>query len=201
MPATIIGSTGIEFEPDIITENGRDGITRFQFSATGTNVDTSFQVGSSVAGVPSQPPGNFVVVNRSVEVIASSYKRIRVSAEGGFANRLFISESGYQYNESIEDGLITLKLAQIRVQYKLVWLAPSATVTTNSPSPSDGPARGLAQQIMQSLPVQIIQDRPGNVTGGRKVDRDNIRITGSSVESAGGLYRVRATATKGLLPS
>lgn len=199
MPATIIGSTGIEFEPDIITENGRDGITRFQFSVTGTSVDTSFQVGSFVSGVPNQPPGTFIVVNRSVEVIASPYKRIKVSAEGGVANTLFISETGYQYNESVEDGLIIRPTVQIKIQYKLVWLAPTVTVTTNSQSQSDGPARGIAQQIISSSPVEIIQNIPRNVVG-KKIDSNSLRVTGSSIEQAGGLYRVRATITKGLLP-
>ena len=201
MAATIIGGNSIAFEPDIISENGRDGITRFQFRINGRNVSSEYPIDGVVTGVPGQPSGSFRVVNRSLENIVEGLQRLSVSAEGGTANGLYISEAGYQYNESQEPGVVTLPLAQIQVQYKLIWLAPSVTVTTNSASASDGPARALAQQIISGMAVQIVQDRPAQVNGGKKINVNDIRITGSSIEKAGGLWRVRATATKGQIPS
>lgn len=201
MPITIIGEQGSSFEPDIISENGRDGISAFQFSVVGTGVSDLYQIDQIVTGIPNQPAGSFRVVNRSIETIAGSLQRLRVSAEGGIASGLYVSESGYQYNESQEPGLITLPLTQITTQYKLIWLAPSVTVTTNSASASDGPARTLAQQIIASMSVEVIQNRPVNITSGKQINTSDIKITGSSIEKAGGLWRVRATATKGQIPS
>lgn len=200
MPLTIIGAQASSFEPDINLENGRDGISRFQFSVVGTGVTDLYPIDSQISSVPNQPSGSFRVVQRELETIAGAMQRLRVSCEGGTPNGLNISESGYQYNESIEDGLITLALTQIKVQYKLQWLSPSVTVTTNSSSASDGPARSLANSIVTGMGVDVIRTRPNNVRG-RNIDVSSIRITGSSVEQAGGLYRVRATATKGLLPT
>lgn len=200
MAATIIGGNGISFEPGIISENGRDGISRFQFSINGRNVSSEYPIDSIVTQVPGQPIGSFRVVQRNLENVVEGLQRLSISAEGGQASGLYISEAGYQYNESQEPGLVTLPLVQIKVQYKLIWLSPSVTVTTNSSSASDGPARGIAQQIIATMAVEVVQDRPGNFTSGKKVDVNSIKITGSSIEKAGGLWRVRATATKGQIP-
>jgi len=200
MPLTIIGQQNSVFEPDIVSENGRDGISAFQFSVVGTGVSDQYPIDSNVTAVPNQPLGSFKVVHRSLETIAGSLQRLRVSAEGGSASGLYVSESGYQYNESQEPGVITLPLTQVTTQYKLIWLAPSVTVTTNSASASDGPARSIAQQLIASMDVQIIQNKPANVTG-KSINTGDIKITGSSIEKAGGLWRVRATATKGQIPS
>lgn len=200
MPITIIGQQASSFEPDIISENGRDGISAFQFSVVGNGVSSLYQIDQTVSGVPNQPPGSFRVVRRSIETIAGELQRLRVSAEGGVPSGLYVSESGYQYNESQEPGLITLATTQITIQYKLIWLAPSVTVTTNSSSPSDGPAKAIAQQIVGGMNVEIIQDRPPAATSGKRVNNE-IKITGSSIEKAGGLWRVRATATKGQIPT
>lgn len=201
MAATIIGGDSPQFEPDIISDNGRDGITTFQFSVAGRDVSGLYPLDSVVSGVPNQPSGSFRVVRRNLENIVQGLQRLRVSAEGGSSSSLYYSESSYSYNESVEPGLITLPSAQVQVQYKLQWLSPSVTVTTNSSSASDGPARGIAQQIVGSMNVEILQDRPANVTGGRQINTSQIRITGSSIEKAGALWRVRATATKGFLPT
>lgn len=200
MSATIIGGLTNEFEPDIITDNGRDGISALQFSIVGRTVSELYQIDALVSGVPGQPSGTFKVVRRNLENIVEGLQRLKISAEGGTKNGLYVSEAGYQYNESIETGFITLPLAQIQVQYKLQWLSPSVTITTNSSSESDGPARSIASNIASSMTVDIIQNRPTNVSGGRQIDVSTVRITGSSVEKAGGLWRVRATATKGFLP-
>jgi len=200
MAATIIGGNSTAFEPDIISENGRDGISRFQFKVNGKTISDLYPIDAVVTNVPGQPAGSFRVVYRSLENIVEGLQRLSISAEGGSANGLYISEAGYQYNESEEPGLVTLPLAQIKVQYKLIWLAPSVTVTTNSASASDSPARTLAQQIIATMPVQIIANKPGNVAG-KQINTNDVKITGSSVEKAGGLWRVRATATKGQIPS
>jgi hypothetical protein len=201
MSATIIGGDNAEFEPEIISDNGRDGITAFQFSVVGRNVSDLYPIDAVVNNVPGQPSGSFRVVRRNLQNIVEGLQRLSVSAEGGTANGLYISEAGYQYNESQEPGVVTLPLAQIQVQYKLIWLAPSVTVTTNSAAASDGPARALAQQIISNMGVEIIQNRPAQVNGGKKINVNDIRITGSSIEKAGGLWRVRATATKGQIPA
>ena len=198
MPLTIIGQQNSVFEPDIVSENGRDGISAFQFSVVGTGVSDQYQIDSNVTGVPNQPLGSFKVVRRSLETIAGPLQRLRVSAEGGSPSSAYVSEAGYQYNESVEPGLITLPLAQLTVQYKLVWLSPSVTVTTNSGGGDAGPAKNLAQQLIASMSVEIIQNKPGNVAG--KSITNDVKITGTSIEKAGGLWRVRATATKGGIP-
>lgn len=201
MAATIIGGDSPQFEPEIISDNGRDGITAFQFNVTGRSISDLYSLDSIVSGVPNQPSGSFRVVRRNLENIVQGLQRLKISAEGGSPSSLYYSESSYSYNESMEPGLITLPLAQVQVQYKLQWLSPSVTVTTNSSSASDGPARGIAQQIVGSMNVEILQNRPSNVNAGRQINVSVIRITGSSIEKAGGLYRVRATATKGFLPT
>jgi hypothetical protein len=201
MSVEIIGIPTPQFEPGIISDNGRDGISVFQFSVVGRSVSMLYPIDAVVNDVPGQPVGSFRVVRRNLENIVEGLQRISVSAEGGSQNGLYISESGYQYNESQEDGLINLPFAQIKVQYKLVWLSASVTVTTNSGGASAGPAESIAQQIIASMPVQIKKDRPANVSVGRKIDTSTIIITGSSIEKAGGLWRVRATASKGILPT
>ena len=201
MSATILGGNSPAFEPDIISDNGRDGITAFQFSVVGKTVSDLYPIDAVVSNVPGQPSGSFRVVRRNLENIVEGLQRLSVSAEGGSTNGLYISESGYQYNESQEDGLINLPLAQIKVQYKLIWLSASVTVTTNSGAANSGPAESIAQQIIASMPVQIKKDRPANVSNGKKVDTSTIIITGNSIEKAGGLWRVRATASKGILPT
>jgi hypothetical protein len=200
MSATIIGGNSAEFEPEIISDNGRDGITAFQFSVVGRSVSGLYLLDSSISGVPGQPSGSFRVVRRNVENIVDGLQRLKISAEGGTPSSIYYSEASYSYNEGFEPGLITLPLAQVQVQYKLQWLSPSVTVTTNSGSASDGAARGIATQIVSSMSVEILQNRPSNVNGGKRINTSDVRITGSSIEKAGGLWRVRATATKGFLP-
>lgn len=201
MAATIIGGNSPQFEPDIISDNGRDGITAFQFSVVGRSVSSLYPLDSVVSNVPGQPIGSFRVVRRNLENIVDGLQRLRISAEGGSSSSIYYSEASYSYNESVEPGVITLRLVQLQVQYKLQWLSPSVTVTTNSSSASDGPARSIATQIVNSMSVEILQDRPSNVAGGRKINTSDVRITGSSIEKAGALWRVRATATKGFLPT
>ena len=200
MAATIIGGDSPQFEPDIISDNGRDGISAFQFSVVGRSLSSLYPLDSSVSGVPGQPSGSFLVVRRNLENIVDGLQRLRISAEGGSPSTLYYSEASYSYNESVEPGLITLPLAQVQVQHNLQWLSPSATVTTNSASASDGAARSIARTIVSSMNVEILQNRPSNVNGGKQINTADVRITGSSIEKAGGLYRVRATATKGFLP-
>ena len=59
---------------------------------------------------------------------------------------------------------------------------------------------------MANLEVQVIRNKPSTIAPigtvqypvfGLGIDVNAINITGSSVEKAGGLYRVRASATKG----
>lgn len=201
MAATIIGGDNPQFEPDIISDNVRDGITAFQFSVVGRSVSELYQLDSAVLDVPGQPSGSFKVVRRNLENIVDGLQRLRISAEGGMPSGLFVSDAGYQYNESQESGLVNLPTIQIAVQYTLIWLSPSVTITTNSAGASDGPARALAQQLVSGMNVDIIRNRPAQVISGRQIKTDDIRITGSSIEKAGGLWRVRATATKGQIPS
>jgi hypothetical protein len=199
MSATILGGNSPAFEPEIISDNGRDGISAFQFKVVGRSVADLYPVDSAVSGVPGQPSGSFKVVRRNLENIVEGLQRLSVTAEGGSANGLYVSDAGYQYAESEEDGLLTLPRAQLKGIYRLIWLYPSVTVTTNSAGASDGPARSLAQQIVGGMSVEIIKDRPSNINGGKRVTQI-VKITGSSIEKAGGLWRVRATATKGQIP-
>lgn len=202
MALTIIGLSQRSFEPDIILEEGRDGISSFQFSVVGTGVSGLYTIDQVVSDVPNQPAGSFKVVRRSLETIAGSLQRLRVVSEGGIPSSAYISESGFQYNESVEPGLISIATATVQVttQYKLSWISPSVTVTTNSSSASSKPAETIARQIIASMQVEIFEDRPLRVTSGKKIDTSDIKITGSSIEKAGGLWRVRATATKGQIP-
>ena len=108
-------------------------------------------------------------------------------------------------NEQVQ-GVITTGLAQVPIQYNLIWLYPSATITTNSRDASPANAEAKAREIVGNLTVSIVKDRPtprvGTIGGPQLAGNpqlDTIYITGSSVEKAGGLYRVRATASKGLI--
>ena len=63
-----------------------------------------------------------------------------------------------------------------------------------------------AKALVASQPVQIIRNKPDRIAPvgtvqypvfGPGIDVNSINIVGSSVENAGGLFRVRASATKG----
>jgi len=214
MAATVITnfSGAFEYEPEIISDTARDGITAFQFRIVGTlsNLNTAFLPDEVINGVPDQPPGSFRVVRRNLEHIAGDPEtglyRLSVSGEGGTGNSaLFVSESSYAMQNQQVQGVVNTGLAQIPVQYNLIWLYPSATITTNSQNERPTNAEAKAREIVGGLPISIIKDAPtpgaGTLAGPRLAGADlsTIYITGSSVEKAGGLYRVRATASKGLL--
>ena len=215
MSATIITnfSGAFEYEPEIISDNARDGISAFQFRIVGglTALNSAFQVDENIAGVPDQPPGTFRVVRRNLEHIAGDPQtglyRLSVSGEGGTGdNNLFVSETSYAMQNQQVQGVVNLPLAQIPIQYNLIWLYPSATITTNSRDASPANAEAKAREIVGNLSISIVKDRPtsavGNIAGPQLAGAsqlDTIYITGSSVEKAGGLFRVRATASKGLI--
>lgn len=217
MPATILTSFSgqYEFEPNITSDTSRDGITAFQFSVIGkfTELDKVFQPDEVINGVPDQPPGSYRVVRRNLEHIAGDPQngiyRLSVSGEGGTGNSaLFISESSYAMQNQQVQGVISTGLAQVVVQYNLIWLYPSVTITTNSQSASASNAESKAREILAGLPISIIKDQPTPGTGtiaGPKLagtaELNEIYITGTSIEKAGGLFRVRATASKGILVS
>ena len=217
MSATIITNFAgaFEYEPEIISDNARDGISAFQFRIVGglTALNSAFQVDEDIVGVPDQPPGTFRVVRRNLEHIAgdpaTGLYRLSVSGEGGTGdNNLFVSETSYAMQNQQVQGVINLSsgLAQVQIQYNLIWLYPSATITTNSRDASPANAEAKAREIVGNLSISIVKDRPtsavGNIAGPQlagSTQLDTIYITGSSVEKAGGLYRVRATASKGLI--
>lgn len=216
MSATILTSFSgaYEFEPEIISDTARDGITAFQFRIIGklTALNTAFQPDEVISGVPDQPPGNFRVVRRNLEHIAGDPQdglyRLSVSGEGGTGNSaLFISETSYAMQNQQVQGVVNLPsgIAQLQVQYNLIWLYPSATITTNSQNESPSNAEEMARNLVTSLSVSIIKDAPtftGNLAGPKLAGNSDLNttyITGSSVEKAGGLYRVRATASKGIV--
>lgn len=215
MAATIITNFAgaYEFEPEIISDTARDGITAFQFKIIGTlaNLNTAFLPDEVINGVPDQPPGNFRVVRRNLEHIAGHPQdglyRLSVSGEGGTGNSaLFISETSYAMQNQQVQGLLNLPRAQLTIQYSLIWLYPSATITTNSRDENPTQAETIAKNLVGSLSISIIKDRPtstvGSVSGQNlsgNTQLDTTYITGSSVEKAGGLYRIRATASKGLV--
>lgn len=217
MSATILtGFSGaFEYEPEIVSDTTRDGITAFQFRIIGklTALNTAFQPDEVISGVPDQPPGSFRVVRRSLEHIAGDPQdglyRLSVSGEGGTGNSaLFISESSYAMQNQQVQGVISTGLAQVVVQYNLIWLYPSVTITTNSQSASASNAELKAREILAGLPISIIKDRPtpgsGTIAGPKlagTAELNEIYITGTSIEKAGGLFRVRATASKGILVS
>jgi hypothetical protein len=212
MSATILSNiSSYDYEPDIITDNGRDGITTFQFSIVGsfTALNSNFSLDQDVSGVPDQPPGNFKVVRRNLSHIAGNTAtglyRLQVSAEGGTGDAaMYVTESSYQYQKETATGQYFNELfgGSTPIQYNLEWLSPTVTITSNSQSSSSSEVEGLAREILASMTVQIIKNKPsiapnGNNVIGVKIDEEKVIISGSSIEKAGGLYRVRASATKG----
>lgn len=210
MPATILkGFAGnFEYEPEIQTQNGRDGISQFAFSIIGglSELNSAFQVGERVNGVPDQPPGEFTVVNRSLSHIAGDESlglyRLQVSAEGGIGDAsLEITQTSYTYQKEQISGLVSIGTGDFQpTRYFLEWLSPSASITTNSRTPDTDEVQQKATNLVQALSVQIIRNRPvrqGETYSGPVIDVNKIIITGSSIEQAGGIYRVSATATKG----
>lgn len=211
MAATIISSAdGLTIEPEILFDTSRDGITAIQFSAFGSfgAISGAYALGQDLSNVPGIPAGRFIVVRRNIEHIVggeSGLFRIKVSGEGGVENQqLFTSETSYSRQYQKVDGIINLPLSQVPTRYDLIWLYPSATITTNSSSNSPQRAEELARSLVSNMQVQIIKDQPSdrNISGpslGSSPDIDKVYITGSSVEVAGGLYRIRATASKGFV--
>ena len=60
--------------------------------------------------------------------------------------------------------------------------------------------------LVSALPVQILRNKPETIAPvgtvqypvfGLGIDENSVIIVGSSIEKAGGLFRVRASATKG----
>lgn len=215
MSATILtGFSGaFEYEPEIISDTARDGITAFQFKIIGTlsNLNTAFLPDEVINGVPDQPLGNFRVVRRNLEHIAGDPEtgvyRLSISGEGGTGDTaLFVQESSYAMQNQTVQGQINLPRAQLSIQYNLIWLYPSVTITTNSQENSPKNAEEMARANLEAFEISIVKDRPipdnGNIVGPRLEGNPELNktyITGSSVEKAGGLYRVRATASKGLV--
>ena len=213
MSATILSNiSSFDFEPDILTDNGRDGITSFQFSIVGgfSALNSNFSLGQDVSGVPDQPAGNFKVVRRNMSHIAGDTSdglyRLQVTAEGGTGDSaLFVLETSYQYQKEIVSGAVNLPIGPISVSYICEWLSPTATITTNNQSEDVTDVQNRARAIVGNLPVQIIRNKPPFFTPGTVpfpiigpgIDENSINIIGSSVENAGGLFRVRASATKG----
>lgn len=209
MPATILtGFSGqYEFEPEIITENGRDGITAFQFKIIGSfsSLNSAFQVAERISGVPDQPPGDFRVVNRSLEHIAGDAQtglyRLSVSGEGGIGDTaLEITQSSYAYQKEEVSGTGSQFVGgdQLPARWILEWLSPSVSITTNSREPNVSAVQDRAKSLVSSMEVQIIRNKPSGNFFGPAIDVNKIIITGSNIETAGALYRVSATATKGM---
>jgi hypothetical protein len=217
MSATIISSiskiTGFDYEPDISTDNGRDGISSFQFSVVGTfkALSSSFALDEQIKSVPDQPTGSFRVVRRNMSHIAGTVSnglyRLEVSAEGGSGNNnLYVLETSYQYQREILSGFVRTPTQDLAVNYICEWLSPTATITTNSQTQDVTDVQNKAKQFLSTLAVQIIRNKPRTIAPigtvqypvlGPSIDINTMNITGSSVEKAGGLYRVRASATKG----
>jgi len=218
MSATIISNiTSFEYEPDIITDNSRDGITSFQFSIVGSfdSLNSNFSLDQIVNGVPDQPAGNFRVVRRNMSHIAGETAdglyRLQVSAEGGTGdNSLYILETSYQYQKEIVSGFVQTPAQDIAINYICEWLSPTATITTNSQGEDVTDVQNRAKAFVSNLQVQIIRNKPDTLAPvgtvqypvfGLRIDENAINIVGSSVEKAGGLFRVRASATKGQMQS
>lgn len=220
MAVTIISNiTLFDFEPEITTDNGRDGIVVFQFSVVGSfsALNSNFSLGEDVSGVPDQPPGNFKVIRRNLSHIAgdtsSGLYRLQVSAEGGTGDSsLFVLETSFQYQREIASGILTIGaetafFQQVSVQYILEWLSPTVTITTNSQQEDVGAVQERVKQLALLVPPQIIRNKPPSTPAregltsrnisGPGIDVDNVYIVGSSVENAGGLFRVRASAARG----
>lgn len=214
MSATILSNiSSFDFEPDILTDNGRDGITSFQFSIVGgfSALNSTFSLGEGISGVPDQPPGNFKVVRRNMSHIAGDVSnglyRVQITGEGGTGDSaLFVLETSYQYQKEIVSGFIQLPQLDASVNYICEWLSPTATITTNSQTEDVTAVQDRARSLVASQEVQIIKNKPDKsaIIGtvqypvfGPGIDVNSINIIGSSVENAGGLFRVRASATKG----
>ena len=221
MATTIISNiSSFDYEPDIITDNGRDGISSFQFSVVGSfsALNSNFSLDQDVSGVPDQPPGSFRVVRRNMSHIAgdttNGLYRLQVSAEGGTGdNSLFILETSFQYQKEIVTGLVTQGaetpfFRQFSIQYVLEWLSPTVTITTNSQQEDVIAVQERARELARLTPPQIIRNKPPNedaIPGqqtsrqisGPGIDLEATNIVGSSVETAGGLFRVRASAARG----
>ena len=214
MSATIISNiSSFDYEPDIQTDNSRDGITAFQFSIVGSfsALSSSFLLDEDVFGVPDQPPGSFRVVRRNMTHIAGDTStglyRLEVSAEGGSGNNsLFVLETSYQYQKEAVSGIVQVPAIDIAITYICEWLSPTATITTNSQSEDVTDVQNRVKALVANLNVQIIRNKPDRIAPigtvlypvyGFGIDTEAIIITGSSIEKAGGLYRVRASATKG----
>jgi hypothetical protein len=217
MPATIIGiRSGFEYEPEVMLDNGRDGISEYMFSITGnySSVAYTYPLDSFVTQPPDMPPGNFKVVRRNLEHIAgereNSLYRLKVSAQGGTVNEnLYILEKSYSLQTLNANGIINSLTAQIPVSYKLIWLYPSVTITTNSSSDSTLQAEQRAKDLVSSMTIQIITDIPQSYKQSRGIQSfsgasltnnaniEKVLIIGVSSQSAGGLYRITATAAKG----
>lgn len=214
MATTIISNiSSFDYEPDITTDNGRDGITAFQFSVVGSfsALNSNFSLDQVLAGVPDQPPGNFRVVRRNMSHIAGNTAdglyRLQVSAEGGTGdNSLFILETSYQYQKEIVSGFVQLPAQDAAINYICEWLSPTVTITTNSQTEDVTAVQDRVRGLVASQEVQIIRNKPDRTAligtvqypvFGPGIDVNAINIVGSSVENAGGLFRVRASATKG----
>ena len=220
MSVTILSNiTSFEYEPDITTDNGRDGISAFQFSVVGSfsALSSNFSLDQDLSGVPDQPPGSFRVVRRNMSHIAGDTStglyRLEVSAEGGTGdNSLFVLETSFQYQKEIASGFVTqgaesASFIQFPVQYVLEWLSPTVTITTNSQTEGVIEVQERARELARLTPPQIIRNKPPDTPAGPSqpsrritgpgIDLDATYIVGSSVENAGGLFRVRASAARG----
>jgi len=220
MATTIISNiSSFDYEPDILTDNGRDGITSFQFSIVGgfSALNSNFSLGQDISGVPDQPPGNFKVVRRNMSHIAGDVSnglyRVQITGEGGTGdNSLYILETSFQYQREIASGLLTIgaetaNFQQSTVQYTLEWLSPTVTITTNSQQEDVGAVQDRVRELALLVPPQIIRNKPESAPAGPGspsrnisgpgIDVDRVYVVGSSVENAGGLFRVRASAARG----
>jgi hypothetical protein len=218
MSATIISNiSSYDYEPEITTDNSRDGITSFQFSIVGSfsALTSNFNLDQSVGGVPDQPPGNFLVVRRNLTHIvgdtADGLYRLQVTAEGGTGNdSLYVLETSYQYQKEIVSGFVQLPTTDASITYVCEWLSPTATITTNSATEDVVGVQDRVIALVNALPVQIIRNKPETIAPvgivqypvfGLGINVDAVIIVGSSIEKAGGLFRVRASATKGQMQS
>lgn len=209
MSATIITNfSEFEYEPEISTDNARDGITIFQFKIIGklSALNSAFQVNEDIVGVPDQPPGSFRVVRRNLEHIAGDPEtglyRLSVSGEGGTGDsNLEITQSSYSYQKEEINGTVSVNGGdQQPAKWFLEWLSPSVSITTNSRDGRVTLVQERARELVSGLEVQILRDRPsvpGAVYSGARIDPNKIIITGSNIETAGAIFRVSATATKG----
>ena len=198
MSATILSNIiSFDFEPDIITDNGRDGIVSYQFSVVGgfDELNSNFSLGQDVSGVPDQPAGNFKVVRRNMSHIAGDTSnglyRLQVTAEGGTGDSaLFVLETSYQYQKEIVSGAVNLPTGVISVSYICEWLSPTATITTNNQSEDVIDVQNRARAIVGNLPVQIIRNKPPFFTPGTVpfpiigpgIDENSINIIDFSIK-------------------